>query len=492
MKAKAATFKRVILASVISLVIGNASAQTEKLEMEQKPLPPLPSSISGRDSIDTVMQNFLKAQKDPELDRGDQEIDGRTVLVMLGKGVINFAPTDKNFVAGRVVGFQRAMLDVKEQCAKLQETRISSEMLQDFKSPGEQRAMADAQRLQREGLAQEGAIQVAKAMNSDIKAKNLPSSLQTAGLYGEKILENKMKEELKKKGLDPNKSVSDQEVKSILSTSTFKAHLRATARARCTGIKVLASFESNPASGKGQLGVIGIWSRQLHEVADAVVTGDYSRIPKGAPGLPIKKHIPEDLRTLLSTFGTQLLRDESGGWNILAFGQAQPLSTDQQNIDIAYKIARLQAEGMLRSFLGESITSTNDLRETEEATTYEGQPSEQQMELAFNLRVQAIAPKLPVSGIVQVHEWETLHPSYNRPVVGVVLRWRVESSKFAGLLKTVNQESATKANEATARMNSGSASASASKQSGGPSSQSITTPKSNNPNSGGGVRSRDF
>jgi len=196
------------------------------------------------------------------------------------------------------------------------------------------------------------------------------------------------------------------------------------------------------------------------------------------------------LRTLLSTFGTQLLRDESGGWNILAFGQAQPLSTDQQNIDIAYKIARLQAEGMLRSFLGESITSTNDLRETEEATTYEGQPSEQQMELAFNLRVQAIAPKLPVSGIVQVHEWETLHPSYNRPVVGVVLRWRVESSKFAGLLKTVNQESATKANEATARMNSGSASAS--KQSDGPSSQSITTPKSNNPNSGVGVRSRDF
>jgi len=488
MKAKAAIFKRVILASVIFFVIGNVSAQTEKLEMEQKPLPPLPSSISGRDNIDTVMQNFLRAQKDPELDRGDQEIDGRTVLVMLGKGVINFTPNDKKFVAGRVVAFQRAMLDVKEQCAKLQETRISSEMVQDFKSPGEQRAMADAQRLQREGLAQEGAIQVAKAMNSDIKAKNLPTSLQTAGLYGEKILENKMKEELKKKGLDPNKTVSDQEVKSVLSTSTFKAHLRATARARCSGIKVLASFESNPASGKGQVGVIGVWTRKLHEVADAVVTGDYSLIPKGAPGLPIKKHIPEDLRTLLSTFGTQLLRDETGGWNILAFGQAQPLSTDQQNIDISYKVARLQAEGMLRSFLGESITSTNDLRETEESTTYEGQPSEAQMESAFQSRVEAIAPKLPVSGVVQVHEWETLHPANNGPVVGVVVRWRVESSKFAGLLKTVNQASAAKANEATARMNSGSAA----KQSGSPSSQSITTPKSNNSNSGAGVRSRDF
>jgi hypothetical protein len=121
-----------------------------------------------------------------------------------------------------------------------------------------------------------------------------------------------MKEELKKKGLDPNKTVSDQEVKSILSTSTFKAHLRATARARCTGIKVLASFESNPASGKGQVGVIGVWTRKLHEVADAVVTGDYSLIPKGVPGLRIKQHIPEDLRTLLSTFGTQLLRDETG------------------------------------------------------------------------------------------------------------------------------------------------------------------------------------
>jgi hypothetical protein len=361
-------------------------------------------------------------------------------------------------------------------------------MVQDFKSPGEQRAMADAQRLQREGLAQEGAIQVAKAMNSDIKAKNVPSSLQTAGLYGEKILENKMKEEIRKKGLDPNKTISEQEVKSVLSTSTFKAHLRATARARCTGIKVLASFESNPASGKGQVGVIGVWTRKLHEVADSVVTGDYSLIPKGAPGLPIKKHIPEDLRTLLSTFGTQLLRDETGGWNILAFGQAQPLSTDQQNIDIAYKVARLQAEGMLRSFLGEAITSTNDLRETEESTTYEGQPSEAQMESAFQSRVDAIAPKLPVSGVVQVYEWETLHPANNGPVVGVVVRWRVESSKFSGLLKALNQASAVKGSEASARMTSGSVSVQPSAQS----NQNNNPSRVNNSNSGTGLKSRDF
>jgi len=173
-------------------------------------------------------------------------------------------PSDKNFVLARNIAFNKAMLDVKQKCAEFMETRVSSEMTQDMGSPGAERAAADAARLQREGLAQEGAVQVAKAMNSDIKARNAPATLQTAGLYGEKILENKMKEELSKKGIDPNKPVSEQQVKAVLNTSSFKNKTRATARARCTGIKVLASFEQNPSNGQGQIGVVTVWTRKLH------------------------------------------------------------------------------------------------------------------------------------------------------------------------------------------------------------------------------------
>lgn len=305
--------------SMLAALASTSLAQDTKIEMEQRPLPPLPNSIDGREPVEERMKAFLRSQK---LRQGENEENGRSILIWLGQSAISVPPSDKNFVLARNIAFNKAMLSAKEQCAKYQETRVSSNMAQDLASPGAERAAADAQRLQREGLAKEGAVQVAKALNSDVMVRNAPASIQTAGLYGEKILENKVKEELSKKGIDPNKPVADQQIKAVLNTSNFKNAARATARASCTGIQVLASFEQNPASGQGQIGVVTVWTRKLHEIADAVITGNYALIPKGEPGMPVDDHIPQETRTKLSTYGTQMVRNEKGDYVLLAFAQA--------------------------------------------------------------------------------------------------------------------------------------------------------------------------
>jgi hypothetical protein len=470
--------------------ITSSLAQEPKVELEQKPLPELPKSISGTETVDQRMQAFLRTQK---LRQGENQDGGRSVLVWLGKGTISVSPSDKNFVLARNIAFNKAMLDVKQKCAEFMETRVSSEMMQDMASPGAERAAADAMRLQREGLAQEGAVQVAKALNSDVKARNAPVALQTAGLYGEKILENKMMEELVKKGIDPNKPVSEQQVKAVLNTSSFKNMTRATARARCTGIKVMASFEQNPASGQGQIGVVTVWTRKLHEIADAVITGNYTLIPRGEPGIPVTQHIPEDERTLLSTYGTQMVRNENGDYVLLAFAQAQPQSNSQQSKDLAYKMARLQAQGFIRSFLGEGISSTNDMLQREESTEFEDESSEVKMDSANSSKVQAIAEKLPIKGMQESHQWETLHPANSGAVVGVVMEWKASSAQLAGMLRAFNQASGAKTAAAVNRMNAGgSASTDAGAVRGGSGAAAQSAPRTNNAYSGQGMKSRDF
>ncbi len=464
-------------------------AQEAKVEMEQKPLPKLTNTIDGRETVDQRMQAFLRTQK---LRQGENEEGGRSILVWLGKGTISVPPSDKNFVMARNIAFQKAMLDVKQKCAEFMETRVSSEMTLDLASPGAERAAADALRLQREGLAQEGAVQVAKALNSDVKAKNAPASIQTAGLYGEKILENKMKEELSKKGIDPNKPVSEQQVKAVLNTSSFKNKTRATARARCTGIKVLASFEQNPANGQGQIGVVTVWTRKLHEIADAVITGNYALIPKGEPGIPVDDHIPKEDLTLLSTYGTQMVRNEKGEYVLLAFAQAQPQSKSQQSKDLAYKMARLQAQGMIRSFLGEAISSTSDMLQKEESTEFEDESNEVKMDEQNRNKVSAVAEKLQIKGMQEAWQWESVHPANNGPVVGVVMEWKANSAQLAGQLKAFNQASGAKTAEAVSRMNSGGGSNAPAAASPSGNAAPTSKPRTSNANTGQGAVSRDF
>jgi|LauGreStaDraftv2_3_1035109.scaffolds.fasta_scaffold07378_1 hypothetical protein len=474
-------------------------SQDAKLEIEQKPLPELPNSISGGESVEDRVNAFLKMQK---LKQGENIVENRSVNIWVGSGVIP-PSSNKNFVLARSIAYQKAMLLVKKQCASYMGVRLSSEMELDMKSPGEARAKAEAERLKREGLAYEGAVKVANALNSDIKAKNVPAVLQTAGLYGEKILQNKVNEELIKKGIDPNKPVDEQKMKQVMNTSSFKKAQRATARAYCSGIQSFATFEYSPKDKQGELQVVAIYTKKLHTIADAMITGDFTLIPKGEIGIPVMDHIPQDKRTLLSTFGIHLVRNELGEYVLLAFAQAQPTSKSEQSKAIAYQAATLEAQGMLRSFMGENIYVTNNMLQSEESTEFEGEEEEidSKFQSQFDLNVKAVAGKLDVSGIQEAYRWSTLHPSNNDPVVGIVLEWKVSSSQFASMLRKSSQNSKAKASAASEQIKSSKTSS----NNGSPSSRgaessstnsepssSKSVPRTNNSNSGQGAVSRDF
>jgi hypothetical protein len=424
-------------------------AWASQVEYEQQPPPPLPNSISGTETVDSRMTAWIRKE---QLKLGQNTLpDGREASIVTGKGTIVVGPGDKNFVQARINAYYKALLDAKFKCAEFQQVSIETELSQDFSQPGDQRAAADLKRLEREGLAKEGVVQVARALNADMKSGGVASAIQTAGMYVEKVLDNKVRESLTKMGIDPNKPVSEQQLKPILNTSSFKNMAKAVAAERCTGLKVLASFEQNPSSGQGSVGIVTIYTRLLHEVADAIVSGNYQLIPKGNPGLPIEQHIPADLRAKLASFGTQLVRNERGDYVLLSFGQAQPVSASQQSKDMAYRQARLQAQAQIRLFLGSQVHSHNQMALGEQSIERAGEDIQAALDFTASSSVRAVAESLPIRGIQEADSWETLHPANNGPVVGVIMEWKASSAQLASVVRKLNAASAAVAAETSRR-----------------------------------------
>lgn len=421
-------------------------AQEAKLELEQKPIPELPNSISGTDTVRSRMDKFIREQGLREVKDTKKDEQGRTVLIDFATATISAPPSDPNFVNARVNAFNKALLTAKGQCVETQKLIVATEAIMDTGLPPAEKARADAEQLRREGMAQEGAVKVAQALNSDIKSRaNVPQTIQTAALYGEKLLGDKMSEELRKKGLDPSKPVDQQAAKAIAETTSFKNAVSTVAAGRCTGLKVMASFEQNPSSGQGQVGIVTVWTEKLHAVADAIVTNQWDLIPKGEPGKKIDQHIPDDKRTLLSMYGAQLVRDEKGEYVLLAYAQAQPRTKNQQSIDSAYEVAKTRGYGLIRSFMGEAVESNRQMMDAEVSTVFTDESTRYQDDSAFNKSVKAIGDALPISGLTVASEWETLHPSNNGPVVGVVVQWKVASAQIAAFLAKLNRSSGAKA-----------------------------------------------
>ena len=185
-----------------------------------------------------------------------------------------------------------------------------------------------------------------------------------------------------------------------------------------------------------------LWA--LPPIADAIETNQWDLIRKGEPGKTIAEHIPDDLRTLLTTFGAQLVRDEKGEYVVLAYAQAQPRTKNQQSVDSAYEVAKIRAISLIRSFMGEAVETNRQLLDAEVSTVFTDESTRYQDESSFSKSVKAVGEALPISGMTVAHEWETLHPANNGPVVGVVMQWKVASAQIAEQLAKLNRASANK------------------------------------------------
>ncbi len=435
--------------------LGPVWSQGGKIALEEKPLAESAISISGNETVRLRMEKFIKevtvdGESLQAIKNNQKDKTGRTIRIDFATGTIAAPPSDPNFINARILAFGKAMHNAKGQCAVFQGRIVSTEAIADAMQPLAERVKADEEQSKREGLTQEGAAKVAQALNTDFKSKaDMPQFMQTAALNGEKLVSMKMAEELRKLGLDPSKPVDQKVAKAVVESELFQKMVAGVAQAHCTGIKVMAAFEQSPKDKQGEVGIVTVWSEKLHAIADAMVTNQWGLYPKGEPGKTIAEHIPKDTRTLLTTYGTQLVRNEKGEYVLLAYSQAQPRTENQQSINLAYRVANLQAFGLIRSFMGEVVVANDSMRGAEVATVFPDS-IHYQYDGSAQFRGKAVGEALPISGVTEAFTWETRHPANDGPVVGVVLQWKVESAKIAAHLAKLNQASGFKAQAAAA------------------------------------------
>ena len=97
---------------------------------------------------------------------------------------------------------------------------------------------------------------------------------------------------------------------------------------------------------------------------------------------------------------------------------------------------------------------------SEVSTNHTDQSARYENKNSFIEKVEAVGEALPISGVTFPHDWETLHPASNAPVVGVVAAWKVDSARMAAVLSAMNKASGAKAAQASSGVKNGTGSAS--------------------------------
>ena len=384
---------------------------------------------------DVVKKNARNAAKEyissnKKINKGKGTLkDGRSYFTSIGTSPINARPDDRRWGSARLIAFERALLDSMRQCVEFQEVEISSTMQSFFEEKSELREKQEVDRLVKEGYRANEVANVVTAVKDEGLVKKSPT-LQALATSGENILRDNIQRELSNRKIDPSKPVSQENLKKIIDESSFKNSIRTAAYGKCKGIKRLASFE-----GKEDVAVVTIWTERLSRLASALVANDFRPFMDQRPGNSVQHFAKLSDKEKLASYGTDLLRDETGSYFLLTYAQANPASEKSRSIDIAYKKAETTAKGLLRQFLGMQVMVETDMQQGENVTSYSDGSEDNLSDDSFLQAVNAVGSKISIQGIETIGEWELTHPWSGRTTVGVITVWRPSGALFARNMK---------------------------------------------------------
>ena len=398
--------KQLIIATVLLLCVFTVSVYASGI-LPEFAVDETPSKFMDNRSVRDNIDEFLSSKGYTE--GSNTRSKGGEIYIAVGTATIQAQRNSSAYMNSRINAFDKAMTNAKKQMAEYFGVEIQKDIISDF-SEGE----SPAERKKRQ---------------ADVVA-----ALEEPGIIKktEALINAKLDQLLEEEGVDLTQPVPEETVQKVVNSEIFKNTIKSVAKARIVGLQTWKVFEESPEGAKGQIGVVAVYSDKLHQMANALFSGNFSNLPTGAPKKPIVKQIPKDVDVLMSTFGVQQKRDENGHLVLVAFGQGVPKTKSTRSIDAAYEKAKLDAMGNLRSFAGEIVLVEGEVSAYESVKELEAGMEEYENEEYYRNKVETKAKSLNISGIQKVHRWQSVHPLTNKPVVGVVIAWSPKSATNAG------------------------------------------------------------
>ena len=389
--------KRLIFAATLAamgVVMAQEAALAPEAQSQEK------CAIEEKD-VDTMMDEFIASKGWTE--GLNTKADGSKFFIAKGSGVIQAPKDSQGYIDSRVNAFNKAMLDAKKAMVEYLGVDIATGTL--------------------------------KAYAEGIAVNPTPTESEEVAGKIKQFLYAKINKKLAEEGIDPikNPEAAKAALGKQLNSEQYKKFITSMARAKVVGFQACCTFEGIPSSGKGEIGVVAIWSPKLQAMAASIVTG--APVPPVGAKRPIREQISNDPATLISTFGVQQKIDESGDLVLVAFGQAGGVRESKMSGKAAQSKARQNAIAAIREFAGEQVAVATDTLNAETAEEFESGAEAYENESAMEEKIAAVASKMNIAGIAPLKNYKFKHPVNGKTVYGAVVTWCPKQAGLAGMLK---------------------------------------------------------
>ena len=357
--------------------------------------------------VDAMMDEFISSKG--WVEGLNTKADGSKFFIAKGSGVIQAPKNSQAYIDSRVNAFNKAMLEAKKAMVEYLGVDIATETSKEYA---------------------EGA-----AVNPPPPANNEEALMQELADKGKKLLLKKLNDELAKQGIDPaqDPATAKAALGKQLNSEKYRKMIASAARAKVIGFQACCTFEGTPANGKGEIGVVAIWSPKLQAMANSLVTG--APVPPVGAKRPIAQQISNDPATLISTFGVQQKIDESGDLVLVGFGQAGAVSESKMSGKAAQTKARQNAIAAIREFAGEQVAVATATLNAETAEEFESGAESYANESAMREKIAACAAQMNIAGIAPLKNYKFKHPINGKTVYGAVVTWCPKQAGQARMLK---------------------------------------------------------
>jgi len=372
---------------------------------------------------DTQWKDWVNNQEwsDGIYNGGVQEFEGRGLIVASGKSFTNVRIGQPGWNEARVNAYERAELAAKGEILKFflagtSQERLSSEIEKAQFNDGSvvtvkdiNEVKATVARLVKKGVKLDKALQ-----DAEIQKVDKSFDISTINSLSEK----------------KQKIVVEQIFKRAITTSVMKT---------LTGITPVLTLESTEGNQYSVL-VGVIWSPKLNRLAISLANDNYN-IPSANPKISIGNWVEKMGPKLLGNWGTRIVVDEKGQYNLVAFAQAEPRKASPSRQQSSIKAAKSIAAGRARAMIARFVTETVSLSELDTSAEIF-----QEMEdfsggaetiRDFRKLTSGKSKNVLLRGLKLVKEWSIDHPETGQKVAGAVVSWSPTSREMSERMENI-------------------------------------------------------
>ncbi len=330
--------------------------------------------------------------------------------VAVGTGIVAVSPGHANYINERQNAYEEAVLDAKGLMLESLRAKVTREV--------SSRLFA--------GNFPEASTEDGRAASVD--NRDLASAFGKSLELIHRELDSKLEESAPP---TPNTAEEADEIIGQLGGRTFNNVVNTLSQEMLIGVSRAFVAETSRKGMKGELCVVIVTSENLRNVARALVAQDANYLPPAKAGKPLTQHIPNPktnagLLELLTSYGVQIVRDETGNYAVISYAQAGAKSNSKLMLKSAKEESLARAQGILRTFMGEIAVKTKVSQNyssyaelADGGEVYEGGS-------ALDVAIKSASSGLDIVGATPKY-WGVKHPVSNQPIAGTILVWTPSS-----------------------------------------------------------------